>query len=303
MLRSGQILLTGVNGQVGHELQQTLSSLGNVTVLDRNRLDLADSDAIRHMVREVRPAVIVNPAAYTAVDKAESEPELAFAINAVAPGVLAEEAARCNALLVHYSTDYVFDGRKQSPYAETDETNPLGVYGKSKLAGEEAIRAVGAPHLILRTSWVYGPNGRNFLRTIIRLAQEREELRVVADQLGSPTSSRAIANATAVMLGNWQEEKSGTYHVTCAGETSWYGFAQAILRFYEAHRAARDWPQLKVNADDLQAITTSEYPTPAARPAYSVLNNAKLQLAFQISMPMWSEALSAVMRELSPSLP
>lgn len=298
MLRSGPILITGVNGQVGHELQQTLSSLGIVTALDRSRLDLADPDAIRSLVQEVKPAVIVNPAAYTAVDKAESEPELAFAINAVAPGVLAEEAARCGALLVHYSTDYVFDGCKRLPYAESDETNPLGVYGQSKLAGEQAIRAVGAPHLILRTSWVYGPRGRNFLRTIIQLAQQREELRIVADQMGAPTSSRAIANAAAVMLGGWQEEKSGTYHLTCAGETSWYGFAQAILRFYEAHRATQGWPQLKVNADGLQAITTAEYPTPAARPAYSVLNNAKLQLAFQVSMPMWSEALSAVMRDL-----
>lgn len=298
MLRSGPILLTGINGQVGYELQQTLSSLGPVVALDRYRLDLSDPDAIRRVVRDVQPAVIVNPAAYTAVDQAESEPEAAFAINATAPAVLAEEAARCRAVMVHYSTDYVFDGSKTSPYTETDETQPLGVYGKSKLAGEAAIRDTGAPHLILRTSWVYGARGRNFLRTIIRLAQERDELRIVADQVGAPTSSRAIANATAVLLGNWQEEKSGTYHLTCAGETSWFGFAQAILRFYEAHKAAQGWPPLKVSADGLQAITSAEYPTPAARPMYSVLNNAQLLLAFHISMPLWSVALSSVMREL-----
>ncbi|HYG31488.1 MAG TPA: dTDP-4-dehydrorhamnose reductase [Methylophilaceae bacterium] len=298
MPATGPIFLTGVNGQVGHELQQTLAPLGSVVSLTRSQLDLADSDAIRRVIREIKPAVIVNPAAYTAVDKAESEPELAFAINAAAPAVMAEEAAHLNALFIHYSTDYVFDGSKTMPYGEQDATNPLGVYGQSKLAGEEAIRAVGANHLILRTSWVYGATGRNFLRTIIRLAQERDELEVVADQLGGPTSSRAVANATAVMLENWQQEKSGTYHLTCAGETSWHGFAQAILRFYEAHRAARGWPPLKVQADALHAITTAEYPTPAARPAYSVLNNAKVLMSFGISMPLWSEALSSVIREL-----
>lgn len=298
MQQSGPILLTGVNGQVGHELQQTLSSLGQVFAMDRSSLDLADADAIRRLVQEVKPAIIVNPAAYTAVDLAESEPDKVHAINAVAPGLLAEAAARYGALFVHYSTDYVFDGSKRSPYTETDGTHPLGVYGSSKLAGEEAIRAVGAAHLILRTSWVYGPRGRNFLRTVIRLAQERDELKIVADQLGAPTSSRAIANATAVMLDNWHEEKSGTYHLSCAGETSWYGFAQAILRFYEAQRAAQGWPPLKVSADRVQPITTAEYPTPARRPTYSVLNNAKMQLAFHFSMPLWSEALSAVMRDL-----
>lgn len=298
MRAAGRILLTGVNGQVGRELQQTLAPLGNVVSLTRSQLDLADADAIRRLIRDIKPAVIVNPAAYTAVDKAESEPELAFAINAAAPAVMAEEAARLSALFIHYSTDYVFDGSKTLPYGEQDETNPLSVYGKSKLAGEEAIRSVGAEHCILRTSWVYGATGRNFLRTIIRLAQEREELKVVADQMGGPTSSRAVANATALMLENWQPEKSGTYHLSCAGETSWHGFAQAILRFYEAHRAARGWPPLRMQADALQGITTAEYPTPAARPAYSVLNNAKLLTEFRISMPLWSEALSSVMREL-----
>ncbi|HZV62789.1 MAG TPA: dTDP-4-dehydrorhamnose reductase [Methylophilaceae bacterium] len=294
----GPILLTGVNGQVGHELQLTLAPLGQVISVAREQLDLTNQDAIRYAIREIKPSVIVNPAAYTAVDKAESEPDLAFAVNAEAPRVMAEEAACLDAILIHFSTDYVFDGSKTSPYIETDETNPLGVYGSSKLAGEEAIRAVGVQHLILRTSWVYGSRGRNFLRTIIKLAQEREELRIVADQIGAPTSSRAIANATAVMLSDWQAEKSGTYHLTCTGEVSWYGFAQAILRFYEAHRAGQGWPSLKVQADAVRAITTAEYPTLAARPAYSVLNNAKMLMGFHISMPLWSEALSAVMREL-----
>ena len=298
MLKPGPILLTGVNGQVGYELQQTLSSLGRVISITREQLDLTNQDAIRGVIRESKPSLIVNPAAYTAVDKAESEPELAFAINAVAPRIMAEEAARLNAILIHYSTDYVFDGSKTSPYTEADETNPLGIYGRSKLAGEEAIRAAGVQHLILRTSWVYGPRGGNFLRTMIRLAQERDELKIVMDQIGAPTSSRAIANATAVLLSDWQAEKSGTYHLTCAGEVSWHGFAQAILRFYEAYRVPQNWPPLKVKADVLQAITTAEYPTLATRPAYSVLNNAKMLMSFHISMPLWSEALSAVMREL-----
>lgn len=294
----GPILLTGVNGQVGCELQQTLAPLGRVISVTREQLDLTNRDAIRHAIRQNKPSVIVNPAAYTAVDKAETEPELAFAVNAAAPRVMAEEAARLDAILIHYSTDYVFDGSKTSPYTETDATNPLGVYGRSKLMGEEAIRSAGVQHFILRTGWVYGPRGRNFLRTIIKLAQERDELKIVTDQIGAPTSSRAIANASAVMLSDWQAEKSGTYHLTCTGEVSWHGFAQAILRFYEAHRAGQGWPPLRVQADALQAITTAEYPTSAARPAYSVLNNAKILMGFHISMPLWSEALSAVMREL-----
>ncbi|HEU4707711.1 MAG TPA: dTDP-4-dehydrorhamnose reductase [Methylophilaceae bacterium] len=298
MLEPGPILLTGINGQVGHELQQTLVSLGPVVGLDRGQLDLRDEEAIRRVVREVKPTIIVNPAAYTAVDKAESERDLAFAINAEAPRILAEEAARGNAILIHFSTDYVFDGSKTTPYIETDETSPLGVYGESKLAGELAIQNVGLPHMILRTSWVYGARGRNFLRTIVKLAQERDELSIVDDQTGAPTSSRSLANATAVLLNDWQEDMSGVYHLTCAGETTWYGFAQAILRFYEAYRAARSWPELKVHADEIKAITTEEFPTSATRPAYSVLSNSKIMLACHIAMPLWSEALSAVMREL-----
>ena len=301
MLGPGPILLIGNNGQVGYELQQTLAPLKPVIGLDRTRLDLTDADAIRRIIRDTKPSVIVNAAAYTAVDKAESEPELAFTVNAIAPGVMAEEAARLDVPLIHYSTDYVFDGRKTSPYVESDATNPQSVYGKSKLAGEQAIQAVDLPHLILRTSWVYGSRGKNFLLTMLRLAREREELKVVADQMGTPTSCRSIANATAIMLDGWDEGKSGTYHLTCAGETSWHGFAQAILRFYEAQRVAYDWLPLRVHAEDIVAIPTADFPTAAARPAYSVMNNTKILLAFQISMPLWSEALSAVVRELRVS--
>lgn len=298
MLGPGPILLIGTNGQVGHELQQTLAPLKPVISLDRSQLDLTDIDAIQRVIRDIKPSVIVNAAAYTAVDKAESEPELAFAVNAIAPGIMAEEAARLDVPLVHYSTDYVFDGSKTSPYIETDEANPQSVYGRSKLAGEQAIQAAGPPHLILRTSWVYGSRGKNFLLTMLRLGREREELKVVADQMGTPTSCRSIANATAIMLDGWDASKSGIYHLTCAGETSWHGFAQAILRFYEAQRVAHDWPLLKAHAEDVMAISTADFPTAAVRPAYSVMNNTKVLLAFQISMPLWSEALSAVMREL-----
>lgn len=298
MSRPGPILVTGISGQVGFELQQTLSSLGTVIGLARAELDLADDQAIRRVIREVQPSAIINPAAYTAVDKAESEPELAFAINGIAPGVMAEEAATLDIPFIHYSTDYVFDGSKTMPYLESDDPNPLGVYGKSKLAGEEAIRAAGGQYAILRTSWVYGPRGKNFLRTIINLAQQRDELKVVADQVGAPTSSRAIANATAMILSQWDEGKSGTYHLTCAGQTSWHGFAQAILRLYHVQHEVRGWPPLRVQAEDVQPISTAEYPTAAPRPANSVLANIKVFEAFHISMPLWSEALSAVLREL-----
>ena len=297
MARFGTILLTGVNGQVGHELQHTLSVLGRAVALDRSQLDLSDADAIRRVVREIKPNLIINPAAYTAVDKAESEPELAFAINATAPAVLAEEAAKLGATLVHYSTDYVYDGSKSLPYVETDPTNPLSVYGKSKLAGEEAIRAVGLPHLILRTSWVYGARGKNFLRTILRLAAEREQLRVVSDQMGAPTWSRSIAEATTTAMLNWQDSKSGIYHMTCAGKTSWHGFAQAILQQYQAMQTDHNWSPLKALPDGIEAITTEQYPTPAKRPANSVLDNAKLRETFEMEMPNWQDALSEALAE------
>jgi dTDP-4-dehydrorhamnose reductase len=295
MARFSTILLTGANGQVGYELQHALAVLGNVIALERSQLDLSDADAIRRVVREIKPDLIVNPAAYTAVDKAEAEPELAMVINAVAPGVLAEEAVRLDAPLVHYSTDYVYDGAKSSPYVETDSTNPLSVYGKSKLAGENAIRAVGLPHLMLRTSWVYGARGKNFLRTILRLAAEREQLRVVSDQIGAPTWSRSIAEATLVALNNWNEGLSGTYHLTCAGQTSWYGFAREIVKEYEMRCASRGWPKLRTTVAAIKAIKTTEYPTPAPRPANSRLDCTKIKHDFPVAVPDWREALRQVL--------
>jgi dTDP-4-dehydrorhamnose reductase len=231
-----KILLTGASGQVGYELQRSLQSLGEVVAADRARMDLSDLDQVRDVVRAVRPDLIVNPAAYTAVDKAESEPELAHRVNALAPGVMAAEARLLGAAMVHYSTDYVFDGMKQGTYVETDPTGPINVYGESKLAGEQAVAAAGIPHLILRTSWVYGMRGKNFLQTMLRLGAERDELRVVADQHGAPTWSRTIADTTAALLvqahaagSPWWDEHSGIYHLSCQGSTTWHGFTQAIV--------------------------------------------------------------------------
>lgn len=280
------ILLTGINGQVGWELRRTLCPLGRVVAVDRKELDLADPDAIHAKVRALSPKLIVNPAAYTAVDRAEHEPDQARAINAIAPGVLAEAAKGCGAILVHYSTDYVFDGSKVGPYVEDDAPNPLNVYGATKLEGEEAIRASGARHLILRTSWVYGTRGHNFLLTMQRLMRERAELKIVDDQVGAPTWSRLIAEATALILaqclsparGADRPEPWGTYHLTCAGETSWFGFAKAIA-------------ELGGYSTRLKPISTADYPTPARRPANSRLDNSKLARTFGIRLPHWREAL------------
>lgn len=237
-----KILLTGVTGQIGWELQRALMTLGEVIPVGRNitnaslRMDLVQPDTIRSIIREVKPDLIVNPAAYTAVDKAESEPELAMMVNGIAPGVMAEEAKRLGAAMVHYSTDYVFDGTSQVPYTESDIPNPQNVYGETKLAGEKAIQAVELPHLIFRTSWVYGMRGKNFLLTMLKLGKEREELRIVDDQIGAPTWSRAIAETTAQVLsgvsGNVSDflvDKGGLYHLSASGKTSWYGFARAIF--------------------------------------------------------------------------
>lgn len=293
-----RILLTGIHGQVGQSLQQPLSRLGEVVALDRHQLDLSDPDAIRRVIRQVSPDLIVNPAAYTAVDRAEAEPEIAFSVNALAPSIMAEEASRLGAKLVHYSTDYVYDGRQQGAYLESDVTNPLSVYGKSKLAGEDAIRAIGLPHLIFRTSWVYGPYGKNFMKTMIRLATERDMLRVVADQYGAPTSSLTIAEATVEAISRWQDGQSGIYHLSNGGSTSWHGFAQAILAEYASLQAGRGWPVLKVKADEVVAITSADYPTPAARPANSCLDCGKLKQAFGVDVPDWRMALGEVMRAL-----
>jgi len=281
------ILLTGVKGQVGWELQRSLASLGEVVAVDREDMDLADAAAIHTKVRELAPRVIVNPAAYTAVDRAESEPEGARLINAVAPGILAEAALRCGAILVHYSTDYVFDGSKDSAYLEDDAPHPLNVYGATKLAGEAAIRAAGVRHLILRTSWVYGLRGGNFLLTMQRLMRERTELKIVDDQIGAPTWSRLIAEATAQILaqclsparGADRPEPWGTYHLTCGGETSWYGFAAAIA-------------ELGGYPTRLTPIPSLDYPTPARRPANSRLDNAKLARVFGLRLPHWRKALA-----------
>lgn len=291
-----RILLTGVNGQVGWELQRTLAPLGEVIATDRNRLDLADTSSIRRMVDAIAPDLIVNPAAYTAVDQAESEPELAHAINAAAPGELAQAAAACGIPLVHFSTDYVFDGRKATPYTEADVPNPLGVYGATKLAGEQAVVRAGAPHLILRTSWVYGRRGRNFLLTMQRLLRERDTLAVVDDQFGAPTWSRLVAEATALVLARWldrpdQTATSGIYHLSCGGRTSWHGFTAAI----RAHLAEPD-----VKLAGLTVISAAGYPTPAARPANSQLDGDKLAATFGVRLPDWETALALCLEQNLP---
>lgn len=280
-----RILLTGVNGQMGWELRRTLAPLGEVIAADRKVLDLADTAHIRSQVAALTPDLIVNPAAYTAVDQAESEPGLAYAINAAAPG----ELAACGVPLVHFSTDYVFDGRKGDAYTEADAPNPLGVYGASKRAGEDAVAQAGTPHLILRTSWVYGLRGRNFLLTMQRLARERETLSVVDDQFGAPTWSRLVAEATALVVARWLGRgdlaaDAGVYHLACSGRTSWHGFAAAIL----ADLAGRGETRLA----RLGAIPTSGYPTPAARPANSTLDCSKLAATFGVRLPDWDAALA-----------
>ncbi len=281
------ILLMGATGQVGWELHRCLSSLGQIYVANRNRIDLTKPDSIRNVIRELKPNVILNAAAYTAVDNAEKESQLAHTVNAIAPGILAEESHRLNTLLIHYSTDYVFQGEHASPYTEQDIVNPMGEYGKSKLAGEQAIQAVGGRYLILRTAWVYGLRGKNFLLTMQRLAKERSEIKVVNDQIGAPTWSRMIAQATTQILAQLHsplyqdniEGLSGIYHLTCAGQTNWYEFAKAIIAYAEKQ-------------PHILPITTADYPTPAQRPAYSVLSNVKLTQTLGITLPDWERALA-----------
>ena len=291
------ILLIGGNGQIGWELRQALAPLGAVRVLDRSVLDLASAEAVRDAVRETAPGIIVNAGAYTAVDRAESEPDLAQAVNGSAPGILAEEAKRLGAALVHYSTDYVFDGRLTRPYREDDPTGPISAYGRSKLAGEQAIAAVGGAYLILRTAWVYSLRGANFLTTIGRLAAQQEELRVVDDQRGAPTWARAIAEATALILTRCNArsgpgelgERGGLYHLSAAGETTWFGFAEAII---SGMRAAGD----RLSAREVVAIATADYPTPAQRPAWSVLDCGKARDAFGVNLPHWRDQLGRCMK-------
>jgi dTDP-4-dehydrorhamnose reductase len=301
-IQSRTILVTGANGQVGWELQRTLATLGRVVAIDVADLELTNPGAVRQFVRTLRPTVIVNPAAYTAVDKAEGEAEraLAHAVNAVAPGVLAEEARDLKALFIHFSTDYVFDGSKREPWLETDAPCPLGVYGQTKLEGERAVLAAEGASLIFRTSWVYGTRGVNFLRRILELAREREELRIVDDQVGAPTWSRMLAEAIAQILaqgihnsfGSWCA-RSGIYNLTSRGETTWYGFAKAFLEL----DARRSEQKLK----RLVPITTAEYPTPAKRPAYSLLSHDRLTETFGIVPPAWDDQLKLVMCEFTNS--
>jgi len=275
------ILLTGAAGQLGRELVRSLAPLGEVAGLDRTQLDLADASAIAATVRRVKPALIVNAGAYTAVDLAEKEVELAHAVNGAAPGVLADEAKRIGAVLVHYSTDYVFDGAASAPYDEGAPARPLSSYGRSKLEGERAIAASGAHALVFRTSWVYGRRGKNFLLTMQRLARERPEIRVVDDQTGVPNWCRELARATARVAARglpWLAERSGLYHMSATGSTTWYGFARAILA---------DVPSVRV-----VPITTADYPTPARRPAYGVLGTAKFERTFGFALPGWRESLA-----------
>lgn len=284
------ILVTGKQGQVGWELERSLAPLGQVIALNRADCDLSNPVAIRALVQTVKPNIIVNPAAYTAVDKAETEQALAFAVNATAPAVFAEEAKKIGASLIHYSTDYVFDGSANTPYQEEAKTNPLNVYGASKLAGEQAIIASGADTIILRTTWVYGNRGNNFLRTILRLAASKPELKIIADQLGAPTWSRMLAEATSAIIaqqaGQPFAEKSGIYHLSGAGQTSWHGFAQAIVK-----NALDAGQTLALNVNNIQAIPATDYPLPAPRPAYSTLNNQKIADAFGIYLPDWQDSL------------
>lgn len=290
-----RILLTGARGQVGWELRRTLACLGEVVALDSGVMNLADAAAVRRQVHDIAPTIIVNPAAYTAVDKAESEPEAARAVNAVAPGILAEEAARLDALLVHYSTDYVFDGSGSTPWKEDDGCAPLSVYGASKLEGERAIQAAGCRHLIFRSSWVYGARGSNFLLTMRRLLRERPQLKVVADQVGAPTWSRDLAEATALVLSQLVSpardagtaEPWGIYHMSNAGETSWHGFAEAI-------QALDGFDEIDAPVH-LIPIPCSEYPTPARRPLNSRLDNGKLERVFGLRLQDWCVALALCM--------
>jgi dTDP-4-dehydrorhamnose reductase len=295
--RPMRILVTGRDGQLGWELVRALSPLGQVTSTSRAELDLASYDSIRAALRATRPQLIVNAAAYTAVDRAESEPDLARRINADAVATLAAEAKQIGAAIIHYSTDYVFDGAKSSPYTEEDATNPPGVYGETKLAGEQALVQAGIPYLVLRTSWVYGARGKNFLRTILKLAAEKPELRIVDDQLGAPTWSRDIAQATTAVAKRWfqndTEEHSGIYHLTAAGETSWYGFAR------EATRMCVDLFPGGANFARLVPIATAEYPTPAARPKNSRLDCGKIAQTFGVKLPLWTDSLAAVVREIA----
>lgn len=293
-----KLLVTGKQGQVGFELQRSLAPLGEVVAVDVADCDLSDANAIRQLVQAVRPDIIINPAAYTAVDRAESEPELAKAINAYAPGVLGQEAAKLGALVVHYSTDYVFDGCMPGAYLETDGTNPQSVYGRTKRDGELALQAATPKHLILRTSWVVGAHGGNFAKTMLRLAAERDSLSVVADQWGAPTSAALLADLTAQLIRHWQREREGgfaygTYHVAAGGETNWCDYARFVI-----DEAIKSGKGMKVQPEAIQAITTADYPTPAKRPANSRLDTRKFCETFGLQLPHWQAGVSHILQQI-----
>lgn len=292
-----RILIVGSAGQLGVELKKSFAGTGTITAVDLPAVDITNEVQFRAFIREVNPNIILNAAAYTAVDKAESQPEIAHAVNAGAPRIMAEECVRANALLVHYSTDYVFDGSKGGPWVESDAPNPLSVYGASKLAGEQAVESVGGKFLIFRTSWVYGSHGKNFLLTMLKLGQERDQLSIVDDQIGAPTTSSELARATQIIVSGvigaqFGEAASwaGLYHMTCAGSTSWFGFADAIF--------TRASELLGARAPELIPILTSAYPTPAKRPHNSVLSNEKLKTRFGVELASWESALDDVFEAL-----
>ena len=302
MESSRKILLFGANGQVGHALAPLLSGLGNVVACTRADVDLSDraalAGALRALVDRERPTILVNAAAYTAVDRAESEPDLAETVNAIAPGAMAEAARDSGACLVHFSTDYVFDGEKAGPYVESDPTNPLSVYGATKLRGEQAIARACSRHLILRTSWVFGAHGGNFLRTMLKLAQERDSLRVVADQIGSPTGAALLARSTVTLLGAVAaspatDPRWGIYHLVAGGETSWHGYA----RYAIAKARELGWP-IRVPDDAIAPITTADYPVAARRPANSRLDTARIRATFGVDLPDWKAGVDEVLSAL-----
>ena len=291
-----KILLTGKNGQVGFELQKKLSVMGEVIATDREELDLANPYAIRHFIDKVKPDIIINPAAYTAVDKAESEPDLAYQINVTAPEVLAEKARELDIPLIHFSTDYVFDGLKKEAYIETDQTNPQSVYGKTKCEGEKKVRT-HAKHIILRTSWVFGSHGNNFLKTILRLISDKESLNIVGDQWGSPASSSMLGDVTFKIVDTIVKNKNfkdyGTYHVTSDGETNWQQYASLI-----ASELIKLNVKIKCGPDQIRPIVTSEYPTAAKRPLNSRLNTDKIKKTFVLKLPHWESEAKKVLREI-----
>ena len=292
-----KILVTGMNGQVGFELMKTLAHLGKVIGVDVKECDLAQSAMIDALLDRVKPDIIVNPAAYTAVDKAESEPTVAHAINAQAPKTLARQASRRNIPIIHFSTDYIFDGTKEESYVEDDTPNPKSVYGKTKWLGEEAVRQNAAKHVILRTSWVFGAHGVNFLKTMLKLSKERDKMSIVSDQIGAPTSARMLAEVTAEIVKQLLQEfsyrKYGTYHLVADGETSWYGYAK-----YVVEQANALGMETKLTPKNIKAIKTKDFPLRAARPANSRLDTAKVKETFGVTLPTWQSEVDLVLSEL-----